>query len=107
MIQTAADWAAAISNWALAALVELDKYGLSDIAFVSAGTDGEDGPTDAAGAIVDAEGIECAKQLSLDAEDYLRRNDAYRFFEPIGGLLKTGPTHTNVGDLRVVVVSRE
>ncbi len=92
---------------ALAALIHLDKYEPHDIALVSAGTDGEDGPTDAAGAIVDSDTIARAKQLGLDAKDYLQRNDAYRFFEPVGGLLKTGPTHTNVGDLRVVVVSRE
>jgi hydroxypyruvate reductase len=78
-----------------------------NIALVSAGTDGEDGPTDAAGAIVDEEIIARANQLGLDAADYLKRNDAYRFFEPLGGLLKTGPTHTNVGDLRVVTVSSE
>jgi hydroxypyruvate reductase len=92
---------------ALAALIELAKHGSSGIALVSAGTDGEDGPTDAAGAIVDADGIARARQLNLNAEDYLQRNDAYRFFESIDGLLKTGPTHTNVGDLRVVVVSRD
>ena len=78
-----------------------------EIAIVSAGTDGEDGPTNAAGAIVDAEVIAGARQLGLNAADYLERNDAYRFFEATGGLLKTGPTHTNVGDLRVVVVRRE
>ncbi len=42
----------------------------------------------------------------LDPDDYLRRNDAYHFFEPLGGLLKTGPTHTNVCDVRVVLVDR-
>jgi hydroxypyruvate reductase len=47
-----------------------------------------------------------AIRRGLDATDFLRRNDAYHFFEPLGGLIKTGPTHTNVCDLRVVVVSR-
>jgi hydroxypyruvate reductase len=89
---------------ALARLVERDPHG---IALVSAGTDGEDGPTAAAGAIVDADTIARARQLGLQAEDYLQRNDAYRFFASVGGLLTTGPTHTNVGDLRVVTVSRE
>jgi hydroxypyruvate reductase len=42
----------------------------------------------------------------LNPDDYLRRNDAYHFFEPLGGLLKTGPTHTNVCDVRVVVVGK-
>lgn len=93
---------------ALLRLTELDSTApVENIALASAGTDGEDGPTDAAGAIVDGDVITRAKQLGLDAADYLARNDAYRFFEPIDGLLKTGPTHTNVCDLRVVVVSRE
>ncbi len=77
-----------------------------DIALLAAGTDGEDGPTDAAGAIVDAEVVEAARSRNLDAADFLARNDAYRFFESAGGLFKTGPTHTNVCDVRVVVVAR-
>ena len=70
---------------------------------LSAATDGEDGPTDAAGAFVDRKVIEEAKCRSLDATDFLRRNDAYHFFEPLGALIKTGPTNTNVCDMRVVV----
>ena len=73
---------------------------------LSGGTDGEDGPTDAAGALVDAAIIEAAKQRGLDPVDFLNRNDAYHFFEPLGGLIKTGPTNTNVCDLRVVLVDR-
>ena len=73
---------------------------------LSGGTDGEDGPTDAAGAILDAEVIRRMQELRLDPADYLRRNDAYRFFEQTGGLIQTGPTHTNVCDVRVVVVDR-
>lgn len=76
------------------------------VAILSGGTDGEDGPTDAAGALVDEEIALAVRALGLDAEDYLRRNDAYSFFEQAGGLMKTGPTHTNVCDLRVVTVSR-
>jgi len=91
---------------ALAALVRLADHDAHDIAIVSAGTDGEDGPTDAAGAIVDDALIAEARRLNLNPNDFLRRNDAYRFFEPLGGLLKTGPTHTNVCDLRVVMVRR-
>lgn len=89
---------------ALAALVaEADWHGL---ALVAGGTDGEDGPTDAAGAFVDEETANRARELRLDAHDYLRRNDAYHFFERTNSLIKTGPTHTNVCDLRVVTVSR-
>ena len=77
------------------------------LALLSAGTDGEDGPTDAAGAIFDGPLLEQARQLGLDPHDYLRRSDAYHFFDPLGGLIKTGPTHTNVCDVRVVVVDRQ
>ncbi len=73
---------------------------------LSGGTDGEDGPTDAAGAWADRSIIEAAKKLQLDPRDYLARNDAYRFFEQVDALVKTGPTHTNVCDVRVVLVER-
>ena len=76
------------------------------IALLSAGTDGEDGPTDAAGAILDGPLLAKVRELGLDAADFLRRNDAYHFFEPLGGLVKTGPTDTNVCDVRVLVVDR-
>jgi hydroxypyruvate reductase len=89
---------------ALAAVAALgDCHG---IALLSGGTDGEDGPTDAAGAVVTADVVACAAQLQLDPGDYLRRNDAYTFFEAAGGVFKTGPTQTNVCDLRVVVTDR-
>ena len=76
------------------------------ILILSGGTDGEDGPTDAAGAFVDGAMIADARQLRLDAADYLRRNDAYHWFDPLDGLIKTGPTDTNVCDVRVVLVDR-
>ena len=65
----------------------------------SAGTDGIDGPTDAAGAVVTGESARRAAALGLDAAAHLSRNDAYPFFEKLGDLLKTGPTGTNVNDL--------
>jgi glycerate 2-kinase len=89
---------------ALAALAELGDA--DGICLLSGGTDGEDGPTDAAGAVVDTEVVRAASKASLDANDYLARNDAYTFFQKCGGLLITGPTQTNVCDLRVVVVQR-
>jgi glycerate 2-kinase len=67
------------------------------------GTDGIDGPTDAAGAWCDARGIEKAGRLGLDASVYLANNDAYTFFESLGQLLMTGPTHTNVMDVAVAL----
>jgi len=71
---------------------------------LSGGTDGEDGPTDAAGAFVDLPLMTAAQQRGLSATDHLARNDAYSFFAPLGGLIRTGPTQTNVGDLRVGLV---
>jgi glycerate 2-kinase len=88
----------------LAALERLAVAGPSGIALLSGGTDGEDGPTDAAGALLDEAVIAAAANAGLDPADYLARNDAYHFFEPLGALIKTGPTHTNVCDIRVVVV---
>jgi hydroxypyruvate reductase len=70
---------------------------------LSGGTDGEDGPTDAAGAVLDEAVLSVAAARQLSVGDYLARNDAYHFFDPLGGLIKTGPTHTNVCDLRVVL----
>ena len=58
-----------------------------------------------AGALLDADVLLAAAGRNLDPADYLARNDAYRFFEPLGALIKTGPTHTNVCDLRVVVTA--
>ena len=73
---------------------------------LSGGTDGEDGPTDAAGAIIDASTLTRMRQLGLSPQSFLSRSDAYSFFEQVGGLIKTGPTHTNVCDLRVILVER-
>ncbi len=89
----------------LAALESL--HDCKDVAILSGGTDGEDGPTDAAGAFVDESVVQLARQKGLSVEDYLARNDSYRFFEPIDALLKSGPTGTNVCDLRVVTVNKK
>ena len=75
-----------------------------DMALLSGGTDGEDGPTDAAGAIVDSAVVHTARQRGLAPADFLQRCDAYHFFAAADALLKTGPTHTNVMDLRVAVI---
>jgi glycerate-2-kinase len=90
----------------LAAVERLGDDRAEGIALLSGGTDGEDGPTDAAGAFCDAGVLAAARGKSLDPKDYLARNDAYHFFEPLGALLKTGPTQTNVCDLRVVLTRR-
>ncbi len=75
------------------------------VAILSGGTDGEDGPTDAAGAYADAEVLSRARAAGLSPREFLEHNDAYRFFDEIGGLIQTGPTHTNVMDLRVALVA--
>lgn len=95
---------------ALAALEELcdirgDHAG-RHMALLAAGTDGEDGPTDAAGAVVDEAVAAAARVSGLAVDQYLRRNDAYHFFAAVDGLIRTGPTQTNVCDLRVLVVDR-
>ncbi len=89
----------------LAALEEL-AGNVEGIALLSGGTDGEDGPTDAAGAVIDADLQAAAGRLGLVPAEFLACNNAYRFFKMLDGLILTGPTHTNVCDLRVVVVDR-
>lgn len=79
---------------------------LDGMAILSGGTDGEDGPTDAAGAWMDAASVSAMKSSGLDLESFLKKNDAYHFFQPLNRLVMTGPTHTNVCDVRVVVVDR-
>jgi glycerate-2-kinase len=73
--------------------------GLNGVAMASVGTDGIDGPTDAAGAICDGSTYYKSQLLNLKANDFLVRNDSYRFFEKVGGLIKTDPTGTNVNDI--------
>ncbi|WP_207514444.1 glycerate kinase type-2 family protein [Longitalea luteola] len=94
-------------EFALAALIALqqafpDSEKLPVL--LSAGTDGTDGPTDAAGAVVDAAVIKQAAQRVLTAEDYLTRNDSWNFFHQAGGHIITGPTFTNVMDIVVVLI---
>lgn len=76
---------------------------LAEWALLSGGTDGEDGPTDAAGAMIDRRFCERTQRMTLSAKDFLARNDAYTFFMETAGLIKTGATHTNVCDVRVVI----
>ncbi len=74
-----------------------------EVALGSVGTDGIDGPTDAAGAFVDRMTIRRAGQQSLDADAYLADNNAYAFFQSLNDLIITGPSTTNVGDLQIVL----
>jgi hydroxypyruvate reductase len=78
----------------------LDIAGLPDTLVFSAGTDGTDGPTDAAGAFADGDTV----NRNPKARAYLNDNNSYRYFESLGGLVKTGPTLTNVMDVRLILV---
>jgi hydroxypyruvate reductase len=71
----------------------------------SAGTDGIDGPTDAAGALVNTTTLARARAAGLDPAASLDRNDTYRFFAALGDLIHTGPTGTNVGDLQAFLLA--
>lgn len=82
---------------ALAAVEPLAGY--EELIFVALATDGGDGPTDAAGAVVSGATLSRGKQLDLEPREFLGRNDAYHYFEPLDDLLKPGPTQTNVNDL--------
>lgn len=82
----------------------IDLAGLDGVCVLSGGTDGTDGPTDAAGAIADGATIARAAALGLNAAQSLAGHDSYRFFDPLGDLISTGPTGTNVMDLRLVLV---
>lgn len=73
--------------------------GAEDVMLISIATDGEDGPTDAAGAVATENSAHRAERLGLDAADYLSRNDAYTYFANLDDLLKPGPSGTNVNDL--------
>lgn len=89
-------------EFVLAVAIEVD--GLEDVVILSGGTDGTDGPTDAAGAVADGLTVKRAKSMGLDPKRYLRENDSYHFFQTLGDLLITGPTFTNVMDLRLMIV---
>ena len=91
-------------EFVLAAALKLGEAGLRDVVVLSGGTDGEDGPTDAAGAVADAETLIRAAALHIDPAAFLGRHDAYSFFDAVGGLLRTGLTQTNVMDVRVLLI---
>ena len=91
-------------QFVLAALTELSADAMRGVTILSGGTDGEDGPTDAAGAVADSELFKRAQQKKLNPQEFLNRHDAYQFFDACDGLLRTGPTHTNVMDIRVAII---
>jgi hydroxypyruvate reductase len=87
---------------ALAAALALEH--IPNIVLLSAGTDGTDGPTDSAGAVVDRNTVSQARQLGLHARHFLDHHNAYPFFQAVGGHIHTGPTLTNVMDILVVLI---
>lgn len=89
-------------EFVLSAAIDID--GLDSVVIFSAGTDGTDGPTVAAGAICDGETVRRAAELGMNATEYLRENNSYPFFQKLDDLIVTGPTNTNVMDLRLVLV---
>ena len=86
-------------NQELALAAALAMEGLPNILLVALGTDGTDGPTDAAGAVATGETVARARSLGLDPVAHLENNDAYPFFDALDDLIRTGPTGTNVNDL--------
>lgn len=91
-------------NMELALAFAMEIEGVKGITLLSAGTDGTDGPTDAAGAIVDGETVKKARAIGLNPEEYLNNNDSYNFFKKIDSLFITGPTGTNVMDIQIMVI---
>lgn len=89
-------------NQELALGAVADLAGIQKVMLISLATDGGDGPTDAAGAVVTGATLERAQALGLNATVYLKNNDAYHLFDPLDDLLKTGPTMTNVNDLTFI-----
>ena len=90
-------------EFCLAAAMEV--AGMDGVVILSGGTDGTDGPTDAAGGIVDGLTLDRGKANNLDAADFLSRNDAYNFLRATDALLVTGPTLTNVMDLQITLIA--
>ena len=94
-------------NLEFSLVVALELAGLRAVCVLSGGTDGTDGPTDAAGAVVDGDTVPRALEKGLDPREFLVENDSYHFFQHLDDLLITGPTNTNVMDLRVMLVGAQ
>jgi hydroxypyruvate reductase/glycerate 2-kinase len=91
-------------EFVLTFVTEHETIGLKNAVVLSGGTDGEDGPTDAAGAVADQGTIARSKRLALDPGQFLIRHDSYNFFSKTGDLLKPGLTQTNVMDVRIILL---
>lgn len=89
-------------EFSLASAIEID--GMKNVVILSVATDGTDGPTDSAGAVADGNTLSRAVEMNMKATDYLADNDSYHFFQQLGDLVNTGPTNTNVMDIRIMMV---
>ncbi len=89
-------------EFVLAGAIALD--GVAPIVLLAGGTDGTDGPTDAAGAVADGHTVRRAREMGMDPHAFLRRSDSYHFFKPLNDLIITGPTRTNVMDVYMLLV---
>ena len=89
-------------NQEMALAASIAIQGLRDVAILCFGTDGSDGPTDAAGGLVDGNTVTRASSMGIDASRYLAENNSYEFLRAVDGLVVTGPTRTNVNDLALV-----
>ena len=90
-------------NQELALAAAIGMAGAPSVAVLSAGTDGTDGPTDAAGAFANGATIARATKLGIDAQQHLMHNNSYPFFDALGDLIRTGPTGTNVMDIQILL----
>jgi len=90
-------------EFALSSAIEIK--GMKNVVILSAGTDGSDGPTDAAGAIVDGLTVQRAEKIGINAQECLKDNNSYYFFQKLKDLFITGPTNTNVMDLHLILVA--
>ncbi|MDI7246441.1 MAG: glycerate kinase [Bacillota bacterium] len=90
-------------NQELALAAALDMEGLPDVLVLAAGTDGTDGPTDAAGAFAFGDTVARAREAGMSPRAHLENNDSYHFFKALGDLVVTGPTRTNVMDLLLIL----
>ncbi|WP_035236219.1 glycerate kinase type-2 family protein [Desulfobacter vibrioformis] len=84
--------------------LETSPAGIENIFFLSGATDGNDGPTDAAGAFASRTVLDAGKKAGMNISEYLARNDSYTYFDAAGHLFKPGPTNTNVCDLQILII---
>ena len=91
-------------NQHLALYCAIKLEGKKAVTLLCAGTDGSDGPTDAAGAVVDGQTVATAKSKNIDSLKFLNEADSYHFFKQVGGHLITGSTHTNVMDIMIAII---